>query len=93
MENNKYMRTDLYDIIRIDKDILLIPFNGNDNTKKAILLNEISAIIFNCIENGKTFQEIVDQLFEQYDVEIDRLKDDTLNCIDKLLSLNAIKPS
>ncbi len=90
MKNGKYRQTDMYDATNIDTDILLIPFNSNDMSKKAIYLNEISAIIFTYIGNGKTLSEIIDILVERYDVERSKLEVDVRGCVEKLVSLNAI---
>ena len=90
MKNAKYRQTGMYDATNIDTDILLIPFNGNDMSKKAIYLNEISALIFTYISDGKTILQIIDILVERYDVERSKLEIDVSGCVEKLISLNAI---
>lgn len=90
MKNAKYTQTGLFDVTKIDSDILLIPFNGNQDLKKAVLLNEISAAIFGHIGEGKTLFEIVDLLMEKYDVERAMLERDVCRCIEQFMSLRII---
>ena len=91
MKNIKYKLTDNYDITKIDSDILLIPFNGGEICQKAILLNEVSAIIFENIGKEKKLSEIFDLMLEIYDVKSDKLEKDFKRCIAKLLSLKVIE--
>lgn len=90
MKKVKYKQTDVFDITKIDADILLIPLNGNGAPQKAVLLNEISAAVFEFIGNGKNLLEIIDSLMEKYDVEKSKLEDDINRCIEQLISLKVI---
>lgn len=90
MKNAKYIQTGLYDVTKIDVDILLIPINGEGDSKNAVLLNEISAAIFEYIGEGKTLFEIIGLLIEKYDVEKNMLEIDICRCIERLISLKII---
>lgn len=89
MNNKVYRQTGLYDAIRIENDILLIPLNGCEN-KKAVLLNETSAKIFGYLQEEKGEIEIAELLFEQFDVERSQIEKDIINCIKRLISLHVI---
>lgn len=90
MKDAKYKQTKKYDVTKIDTDILLIPFNGDGASQKAVLLNEISATVFEYIGEGKTLSDIIALLMEMYDVEQDKLEEDISKCIEQLVSLNVI---
>ena len=65
--------------------VLLNKENGDYFT-----LNSIGSEVYNYICAGKETEEIIDLLFDRYDIEYDKLKTDILSLIDSMKEKNII---
>ena len=66
---------------------------GDDNLdfKGVITVNEVGALIWKCVEAGKTKDEIVDKILSEYDVQRDIAANDCNEFLEQLISKNIIE--
>lgn len=64
---------------------LVMPTGANvKNFKGALMLNDTSAFIFSNIAEKKTVDEVAKRLTEEYDVSVEKAKDDIIKTINSL---------
>lgn len=60
------------------------------NFSATVLLNDVGAFIWRVLENGATFDEIIEKIMEEYDVEKATASSDLLAFIDKMKNVDVI---
>ena len=80
-----------YVVRQVMDDIMAIPvgesalsFNG------MIMLNEVSKVIWDCLENEVDTEMIVNKITEKYDASYDEAKADVIEFLEKLRSMNLL---
>ena len=66
---------------------------GDDNLdfKGVITVNEVGALIWKCVEAGKTKDEIVEKILSEYDVQREIATNDCEEFLEQLISKNIIE--
>lgn len=59
--------------------------------ENGIVLNETATFIYKLCEGGKKVSEIIEKILENYEVNLEKAKIDTINCIKELLNADSIK--
>jgi hypothetical protein len=59
--------------------------------ESGIVLNETAAFIYKLCDGDKKVNEIIEIILESYEVNSEKAKIDTINCIKELLNADAIK--
>ena len=89
--NNKFLKW----LMIINSNIIARDLQGemvllNKENGDYFTLNSLGSEIYNCICEGKETVEIVDLLFEEYDISYDRLKADIMSLIDNMKKKNIL---
>jgi hypothetical protein len=56
-----------------------------------ILLNDVSKVIWNCLEQGTTLEDIVTAITDGFEVSADEARTDILEFLDKLRKLQLLE--
>lgn len=87
----RFCITGNYDIVDVEKELLLVPLNSYVGAKKAIVLNEMAARIFKAIQKNHSRKNIFDDIYSTYKIEEVKLKSDIDKCFNDFLRLNIIE--
>jgi len=64
--------------------------NSSDNGSCVYIMNETTYIIFSMIKEGKEIPEIIDRLFNEFDVDKIELETDVNACITDMINAGVI---
>lgn len=59
--------------------------------ENGIVLNEIASFIYKLCDGDKKVGEIIEMVLENYEVDREKAKIDTVNCIEELIDADSIK--
>ena len=79
----------------INKNIIARDLQGetvllNKENGDYFTLNSIGSEVYNCICDGMEKEQIIELLFDRYDIEYDKLKKDILSLIDEMKEKNIL---
>ena len=76
------LKTESFVIREADDELVLVPLVSDIADMTNILnLNNIGSDIIKALDGKKTLSEICDQLYQEYDVDMDTLRNDVLQFI------------
>lgn len=78
--NSIVRKTEKYPVIELDGEKALL----NTNTGKYIVLNEVGSELWDMLDDTNSVELLIKRLCEEYEVDIDLCKLDTLNYLNKL---------
>lgn len=81
--------TNKYEKKVIGDELLLVP-TPKSGLKEALILNKISSVLYNMIEEGLTVEKIIKSLSSEYDVTVDILSQDIEKTLNILLEKEVV---
>lgn len=83
---HKYIRSSSITFEKIDNNLLLL----NPKTTKAFECNEIITDLWEVLESEMSFEEIIQTLLEEYEVDKEELTNDIKATLDKMIERELI---
>lgn len=90
MDNKKYCLKPGYVLREIAGEHLAIPVTA-ENSSDIVVLNPVSAILWNELEAPKTIDELADKICSSFDISRDEATADIREFIDSLISANVVE--
>ncbi len=90
MDNKKYCLKPGYVLREIAGEHLAIPVTA-ENSSDIVVLNPVSAILWEELETGRTIDELTDKICENFDINRDEAKADIVEFIESLVEKNVIE--
>ena len=92
MENKVYSLKGSYVLRQIAGEYLAVPIsNEAGDDANIVILNPVSQIIWGKLENGATFDEILDEVMKEFNVEKDEVTKDINEFLEGLKQANLLK--
>ena len=92
MENRIYKTKGTYVLRQIAGEYLAVPISGDANADaNIVILNPVSQIIWGKLENGATFDEILDVVTTEFDVSKEEATADIKEFLDGLEGAGLLK--
>ncbi len=90
MDNKKYCLKPGYVLREIAGEHLAIPVTA-ENSSDIVVLNPVSAILWNELETPKTLDELANKICENFDINRDEAKADIMEFIESLVEKNVVE--
>lgn len=92
MENKVYSLKGTYVLRQIAGEYLAVPIsNEAGDDANIVILNPVSQVIWGKLENGATFDEILNAVMEEFDAEKEEVTNDIKEFLDGLNQANLLK--
>ena len=90
MENKKYCLKPGYVLREIAGEHLAIPVTA-ENSSDIVVLNPVSAILWNELEAPKTIDELADKICESFDINREEATADIKEFVESLISAGVVE--
>ena len=90
-KNDRYQDNNIYEVVYLNNEALLIPKNSQSTDLNVLILNEMSCHIWQClIIERLTVSQCIDILMDEYEVDYNVLSQDIEKTVLSLVSHKAI---
>ena len=91
MTDEKFCLKDGFVLREIAGEFLAVPVNSVENSSQLIVLNPVSALIWEMLGEEKTIAQLVDGITAEFDVSAEEAKADTEAFLEQLKELEFLR--